>query len=146
MSMSVQQNRLDELARAMPMHLESRTRQYCAVAIEYCDVRPDHANAMCDPVIFVARPRHTDRRRLVLARDRVGVKPLYYAVADGRLLFASEIKAILEHPAATRDIDEAALYHYLTFLTTPAPMLTRMIWRLRSSEGGLGLSFRGWGA
>src|ERR1700742_4568746 len=63
-----------------------------------------------------------NEQRLVLARDRVGVKPLYYAVADGRLLFASEIKAILEHQAVTRDIDEAALYHYLTFLTTPAPM------------------------
>jgi asparagine synthase (glutamine-hydrolysing) len=60
-------------------------------------------------------------RQLVLARDRVGVKPLYYAIAGGRLIFASEIKAILEHPAAGRDLDEEALYHYLTFLTTPAP-------------------------
>jgi asparagine synthase (glutamine-hydrolysing) len=63
-----------------------------------------------------------NEKRLVLARDRIGVKPLYYAVAGGRLIFASEIKAILEHPAMTRDIDEEALYHYLTFLTTPAPM------------------------
>ena len=61
------------------------------------------------------------RRRLVLARDPVGVKPLYYAVKNGRLIFASEIKAILEHPSVARDIDEEALYHYLTFLTTPAP-------------------------
>jgi asparagine synthase (glutamine-hydrolysing) len=61
------------------------------------------------------------RRRLLLARDRLGVKPLYYTVADGRLLFASEIKALLEHPDVSRDIDEVALYHYLTFLTTPAP-------------------------
>ena len=60
-------------------------------------------------------------RRLVLARDRIGVKPLYYTVAAGRLIFASEIKAILEHPSITRDIDEQALYHYLSFLTTPAP-------------------------
>ena len=61
------------------------------------------------------------RRLVVLARDPVGVKPLYYCVRNGRLIFASEIKAILEHPAVTRDIDEEALYHYLTFLTTPAP-------------------------
>ena len=61
------------------------------------------------------------RRLLVLARDPVGVKPLYYCVRNGRLIFASEIKAILEHPAVERDIDEEALYHYLTFLTTPAP-------------------------
>jgi asparagine synthase (glutamine-hydrolysing) len=60
-------------------------------------------------------------KRIVLARDRVGVKPLYYALARGRLIFASEIKAILQHPAISRDIDEEALYHYLTFLTTPAP-------------------------
>ncbi|HWC77529.1 MAG TPA: asparagine synthase (glutamine-hydrolyzing), partial [Blastocatellia bacterium] len=62
-----------------------------------------------------------NQRRLVLARDRIGVKPLYYSVKGGRLLFASEIKAILAHPTVDRDIDEEALYHYLTFLTTPAP-------------------------
>ncbi len=60
-------------------------------------------------------------RRLVLARDRVGVKPLYYTLTGGRLIFASEIKAILEHPSISRDIDEEALYHYLSFMTTPAP-------------------------
>lgn len=61
-------------------------------------------------------------QRIVLARDRIGVKPLYYSIAGGRLIFASEIKAILQHPSISRDIDEEALYHYLTFLTTPAPM------------------------
>src|SRR4029077_1590603 len=60
-------------------------------------------------------------RRIVLARDRVGIKPLYYTLTGGRLIFASEIKAILEHPSVSRDVDEEALYHYLTFLTTPAP-------------------------
>jgi asparagine synthase (glutamine-hydrolysing) len=62
-----------------------------------------------------------DAGLMVLARDRVGVKPLYYTVSGGRLIFASEIKAILEHPSVTPDIDETALYHYLTFMTTPAP-------------------------
>ncbi len=61
------------------------------------------------------------RKRLFLARDRLGIKPLYYMNANGRLLFASEIKALLEHPDVSRDIDEESLYHYLTFLTTPAP-------------------------
>lgn len=60
--------------------------------------------------------------RLVLARDRAGVKPLYFYQNDGRFIFASEIKAILKHPAVTPAIDEEALYHYLTFLTTPAPL------------------------
>jgi asparagine synthase (glutamine-hydrolysing) len=59
--------------------------------------------------------------QLVLARDRVGVKPLYYYHQNGRFIFASEIKAILQHPAVTPEIDEESLYHYLTFLTTPAP-------------------------
>lgn len=61
------------------------------------------------------------RERLVLVRDRVGVKPLYFYHAHGRLIFASEIKAILAHPQVTAEVNEEALYHYLTFLTTPAP-------------------------
>jgi len=59
--------------------------------------------------------------RLILARDRIGVKPLYYTIVSGRLIFASEIKALLEHPLVPRELNEPALYHYLTFLTTPAP-------------------------
>ena len=59
--------------------------------------------------------------RLALVRDRIGVKPLYFYQQDGRFIFASEIKAILQHPAVTAEVDEEALYHYLTFLTTPAP-------------------------
>src|SRR5258705_9956501 len=62
-----------------------------------------------------------DRERLVLARDRAGVKPLYFYHQGGRFIFASEIKAILEHPAVTPEVNEEALSHYLTFLTTPAP-------------------------
>ena len=62
-----------------------------------------------------------DEERLILVRDRIGVKPLYYYHRNGRFIFASEIKAILKHPDVTPDLDEAALYHYLTFLTTPAP-------------------------
>lgn len=62
------------------------------------------------------------RRELLLARDRLGKKPLYYAIAAGRLLFASEIKAILQHPDVTRDIDPVALDAFLTFSHTPAPL------------------------
>ncbi|HJQ34526.1 MAG TPA: asparagine synthase (glutamine-hydrolyzing) [Pyrinomonadaceae bacterium] len=61
------------------------------------------------------------RERLVLARDRVGVKPLYYHHSQGRLVFGSEIKSILAHPEVSAEVDEESLYHYLSFLTTPAP-------------------------
>jgi len=62
-----------------------------------------------------------DREQLVLARDRAGVKPLYFYQHNGRFIFASEIKGILEHPEVTPEVNEEALYHYLTFVTTPAP-------------------------
>ncbi|HYW74809.1 MAG TPA: asparagine synthase (glutamine-hydrolyzing) [Pyrinomonadaceae bacterium] len=62
-----------------------------------------------------------DQERLVLVRDRAGVKPLYFYHRNGRLIFASEIKAILQHPEVTPELNEEALYHYLTFVTTPAP-------------------------
>ena len=60
-------------------------------------------------------------RRLWLARDRIGIKPLYYATHAGRFLFASEIKALLVFPGLPRAVDLEGLYHYLSFLTTPAP-------------------------
>ena len=62
------------------------------------------------------------RRELFLARDRLGVKPLYYTRPAGGFLFGSEIKALLAHPAVTADLDEEAFFHYLTFVATPAPL------------------------
>ena len=61
-------------------------------------------------------------RALWLVRDRLGIKPLYYTERAGRWAFASEIKALLQDPALPRAIDEEALFHYLSFLVTPAPM------------------------
>jgi asparagine synthase (glutamine-hydrolysing) len=58
---------------------------------------------------------------LYLFRDRIGVKPLYFALQSEAILFGSEIKAILAHPAISRDVEPIAMYHYLSFLTTPAP-------------------------
>jgi asparagine synthase (glutamine-hydrolysing) len=57
---------------------------------------------------------------LFLARDRLGKKPLYYWQGDGRLVFASEIKALLCHPGPGREIDGTALHHYLAYGYTPA--------------------------
>ena len=61
------------------------------------------------------------RSRLVIARDRVGIKPVYFTVAGRMLLWASEIKSLLAHPAVAAEIDEGALMHYLTFAAVPAP-------------------------
>jgi asparagine synthase (glutamine-hydrolysing) len=55
------------------------------------------------------------KRRIFLARDRYGIKPLYYFYNGRRLLFASEIKAILEHSDYSVDLDREGLYEYCTF-------------------------------
>jgi asparagine synthase (glutamine-hydrolysing) len=60
-------------------------------------------------------------RRLWLIRDRVGIKPLYYSIHHGRITFASEIKALLQDPDQARAVNEEALFHYLSFISTPAP-------------------------
>jgi asparagine synthase (glutamine-hydrolysing) len=61
------------------------------------------------------------RRRLLLARDRVGIKPLHYAWDGRRLHFASEIKAILEDPRVPRELDWDAFRDYLVFHYIPSP-------------------------
>jgi asparagine synthase (glutamine-hydrolysing) len=61
------------------------------------------------------------RRRLLLARDRVGKKPLFYAHRDGCLWFASEAKSILQDPAIPRDVDLDAVDAFLHGLYVPAP-------------------------
>ncbi len=60
--------------------------------------------------------------RLILARDRAGVKPLYISTVQGKLIFASEIKSILQHHAVGREPDFQALYHYFSFKNIPAPL------------------------
>ncbi|MDQ5845017.1 MAG: asparagine synthase (glutamine-hydrolyzing), partial [Acidobacteriota bacterium] len=75
------------------------------------DIEGDYAIALWDAKL----------ERLLLVRDRIGVKPLYFYHQNGRFIFASEIKAILQHPEVTPEVDEDSLYHYLTFMTTPPP-------------------------
>jgi|Deesub1362A_J573_1020465.scaffolds.fasta_scaffold00962_15 asparagine synthase (glutamine-hydrolysing) len=72
-----------------------------------------------------------NKKLFILVRDRLGIKPLYYTLLNGKLIFASEIKAILEHPEVKRELNPEAFYHYLTFATVPAPLtLFKNIYKL----------------
>src|SRR5437867_10654986 len=81
------------------------------------------------PATFVSQLRgmfafalwDANNRTMILARDRVGKKPLYYYLDREKLVFASEIKAILQHPALKLDIDDYAVSDYLSLGYIPAP-------------------------
>jgi len=63
-----------------------------------------------------------NQKVLFLARDRLGIKPLYYSLlGNGQLLFGSELKALLANPAQTRDIDHEAIEEYFTYGYVPEP-------------------------
>lgn len=80
---------------------------------EHC---PDHFNGMFGLAAW-------DRRRetLFLARDRMGEKPLYWADVDGWLVFASELRAVLAHPALRATLDLEGLARYLAYDFVPDP-------------------------
>jgi len=75
-----------------------------------------HFNGMFAFAIWEA-----NKRELFLARDHLGIKPLYYVQIGSQLLFASEIKALLQHPDCPREVDESALAELFTFRYVPAP-------------------------
>ena len=62
------------------------------------------------------------RKRLVIARDRFGIKPLYYRLTGDSLSFASELKALVRQPGFSREIDQEALEAFLAFSFVPAPL------------------------
>jgi asparagine synthase (glutamine-hydrolysing) len=88
------------------------------------------------------------RGELMLARDRMGIKPLHYAIEGGRLVFASELKALLCDPALRRELDPVALDEYLALEFVPSPRsIVRgikklppahvMVWSLRERRESL---------
>ncbi len=84
---------------------------------KYGDAMVDHLNGMFAFSLWDSR-----KKKLILARDRFGEKPLYYGVFDGKLIWASEPKAMLAHPAVSAELDLNSLRHYVSFDYVPAPM------------------------
>jgi asparagine synthase (glutamine-hydrolysing) len=80
------------------------------------------------------------RHELVLFRDRLGIKPLYYCFQKGRLIFASEIKAILKVPDVQAHVNPQALYNYIGYEFVPAP--DTMFQAIRKLPAGHYLRFK----
>ena len=84
------------------------------------------------------RPAGVERGDLFVARDPIGVKPLYFAALPGGYLFASEIKSLLRCPDVPRELDAAALHQHLAYLWTPAPRtMLRAVRKLPPGEAQL---------
>src|SRR6476660_3584865 len=84
---------------------------------EYGDEMVQHLNGM-----FAFALWDSKRRRMLIARDRFGEKPLYWGVFDNTLLFASEPKVLLAHPSVKPSLNLQALRQYLSFDYVPAPL------------------------
>jgi asparagine synthase (glutamine-hydrolysing) len=83
----------------------------------------DHRLGMLDRLVgmFAFALWDADRRMLVMARDRLGQKPLYVHLHPGGLGFASELRSLMAHPATPTDIDLVSLRKYLLYDAVPAP-------------------------
>lgn len=62
-----------------------------------------------------------NKQTLFIARDRIGIKPLYYCTTQNSFIFASEIKALLQHPDVDASYRHESVWHYLTYRSVPAP-------------------------
>jgi asparagine synthase (glutamine-hydrolysing) len=91
-------------------HSKTDTEVVLNAYVEWGEQALDRFNGMFAFAIWDKK-----QQRLFLARDRYGVKPLYYTVVNNVFIFASEIKAILQHPAYRIDLDKEALLEYFTF-------------------------------
>lgn len=105
--------------RARGHHFATGSDSECLVHLyeEYGEELVHHLHGMYAFALWDSRTR-----RLLLARDRVGKKPLHYRrTPDGSLAFASELKALRALPGAARTLDHTALDHYLAHGHVPAP-------------------------
>ena len=65
---------------------------------------------------------NNNEERLLLFRDRMGVKPIFYSSINGKLVFSSEIKTILLHPEYSKEVNTEAIFHYFSFKNIPSPL------------------------
>ena len=76
-----------------------------------------------------------EKKELFLARDRIGIKPLYYYFKDGKLIFGSEIKSILEADCVKKEVNLQSMYYYLGYEFVPAPdTMFKNIYKLRQGH------------
>lgn len=128
--------RADLVARGHRFRTESDTEVIVHLYEEYGADCVSRLNGMFAFAIWDERDRS-----LFLARDRVGIKPLYYAVAGDRLYFASEIKALLVCPDVERAVDPQAIDDFLTYLYLPGERT--MLERVKKLLPGHWLRLRG---
>lgn len=110
----------EELNRSLAANHTFRTRSDTETIVHLYEQYPDGFVSMLRGMFAFAlwdEPQQT----LILARDRVGKKPIYYYLDEGKLVFASEIKSILEHPDLDLAVDEQAVSDYLSLGYIPAP-------------------------
>jgi asparagine synthase (glutamine-hydrolysing) len=103
-------------ARGHSFKTHSDTEAMVHAYEEYGDACLERFRGMFAFALWDAR-----RRRLLIARDRLGIKPVYLYHGPGFLAFASEIKALLEIPGIPREVDRTALDHYLSLRYVPGP-------------------------
>jgi asparagine synthase (glutamine-hydrolysing) len=94
--------------------------------VEWGEACVEHLNG-----IFAFGLWDEQKQRLLLVRDHLGVKPLYYAQRGGAVLFASELKALLAHPLVRAEVDADGLAELLTFPHTPGSGVYRNVHELR---------------
>lgn len=103
-------------SRGHKLQTQSDTETILHLYEEFGDACVEHLRGMFAFAIWDSR-----EQKLLLARDRVGKKPLYYADIDGCLLFGSELKSLLEHPRMSREMNAQAVADYFSYQFIPAP-------------------------
>ena len=103
-------------ARGHRLRTQSDTETIAHLYEEFGEACVEHLRGMFAFALWDAR-----EQKLLLARDRAGKKPLYFADIGGALIFGSELKALLEHPAMPREVDPQAVADYFSYQFIPAP-------------------------